>query len=160
MARGQKLAVIVLFASALVCIVFATLRVVQIGRKAGNNTSPSPSWLALWTMIESAVAIGIGCCPAFAVLYRASRAPYVSYDTQGYVRRNARQPEEYQSSMGGIRMSTRTPRTARSRVSRSSPCYHATASSQEELAAETKGIRITTTVQQDVRNPSVSQSSM
>ncbi|KAF2026756.1 hypothetical protein EK21DRAFT_103018 [Setomelanomma holmii] len=83
MARGQKIGIIALFGSGFVCIAFATIRVIQIGMKTGGNTSPSPTWLALWTIIESAIAICIGCCPAFAVLYRTTRATQASYNSSG-----------------------------------------------------------------------------
>ncbi|CAO2651784.1 Nn.00g000670.m01.CDS01 [Neocucurbitaria sp. VM-36] len=160
MARGQKIAVIALFASGFVCITFATLRVVQIGTKTGNTTSPSPSWLALWTIIETSIAIGIGCCPAFAVLYRTSRTPHVSYDTHGYIRHNQSRSEGDRSRVGAIKLNTMTVGTARSKVSRNDAYYDDTASSQEELAADSKDIRVTTTLQQDNRELSISNSTL
>ncbi|KAF2126975.1 hypothetical protein P153DRAFT_388292 [Dothidotthia symphoricarpi CBS 119687] len=86
MARGQKITVIILFASGFVCIVVATLRVAQIGINAGISASPSPSWLAIWTMVETPIAVCIGCCLAFAVLYRTVCTTNILYDTQGHVR--------------------------------------------------------------------------
>lgn len=158
MARGQKVAVVALFASGFVCIAFATLRVIQIGMRTGNSASPSPTWLALWTIIENAIAVVIGCCPAFAILYRTSRTPHVSYDTHGYVRHGQSRSGASGRRGDAINMTTGTSGTARSKASRNDPYWDDTASSQEELAADTKGIRVTTTVQQDNRESSTSQS--
>lgn len=151
MARGQKIAIIALFTSGFVCIAFATLRVAQIGVRAGNDASPSPTWLALWTIIESAMAVCIGCGPAFGIIYRASRITQPSYDTQGYVRQDA-------SKLGGsrsrpdatdIKLTPVNMGVSRSGVSRNDAYWDDATSSQEELAADTKGIVVTTTVEQD-----------
>ncbi|OJD29140.1 cfem domain-containing protein, partial [Diplodia corticola] len=74
MPRAEKLAVGALFCSGLACIAMAVLRVVQIGVKAGNDSTPSSSWLALWAEVEAAIAVFIGCCPAFAAFYRTSKS--------------------------------------------------------------------------------------
>ncbi|KAJ9605216.1 hypothetical protein H2200_010606 [Cladophialophora chaetospira] len=60
---SQKVGIGGLFCIAWVCIAFATIRVIQIGVKAGNSSTPSSSWLALWGIVESAVAVIVGCCP-------------------------------------------------------------------------------------------------
>ena len=62
--------------------------------------------------------------------------------------------------MGAIKMNTMTVGTARSKASRNDPYYDDTASSQEELAADSKDIRVTTTLQQDNRELSISNSTL
>ncbi|KAF1847783.1 uncharacterized protein K460DRAFT_426592 [Cucurbitaria berberidis CBS 394.84] len=158
MPRGQKMAVVALFASGFVCIAFATLRVVQIGMRTGKHSAPSPTWLALWSIIETAIAIGIGCCPALAVLYRISHTQHVPYDSHGYVRHNQSQPGSNRKGGDAINMNTLTVGTARSKASRNDPYWDDAAGSQEELAVDTKRIRVTTIVQQDTRQSSISPS--
>lgn len=42
------------------------LRVVQVGKTTGaSNSQPSLTWLALWSIIESSIAIVVGCDPGF-----------------------------------------------------------------------------------------------
>lgn len=86
MPRTQKLGIIALFGIGTILITIATLRVVQIGSKAQSSSQPSASWLALWGTIECAIAVVIGCCPAFVSLIRNRVSPSVSYNTQGFVR--------------------------------------------------------------------------
>jgi hypothetical protein len=52
---GQKIGVIALFCTGFVCILLATIQVVQIGVKTENSTTPSSSWLALWAIIECTI---------------------------------------------------------------------------------------------------------
>ncbi|ETN43879.1 uncharacterized protein HMPREF1541_11010 [Cyphellophora europaea CBS 101466] len=59
----QKVGMGVLFGIGWICIAMAIIRVVQIGSKAGNASTPSSSWLAFWAIIESAIAVIIGCGP-------------------------------------------------------------------------------------------------
>jgi hypothetical protein len=158
MARGQKIAVIVLFASGVVCIAFATIRVVQIGIRAGNHTSPSPTWLALWTIVESAIAICIGCCPAFAVLYRTTRAASMRHNTDGYIRHDHSRSGEARSRTDAIQMQPMATSTSRPRTTKLGMYWDDTTSSQEELAGETKGITVTTTLQQASSHSSESAS--
>ncbi|KAH9882528.1 hypothetical protein J1614_000764, partial [Plenodomus biglobosus] len=88
MPRKQKVGVFFLFGSALICIAFATLRVVKLGVDGhGNATTPEPKWLLLWTVLECSMAILIGCSPAFAILIRkrinTQRSPY---NAEGYIK--------------------------------------------------------------------------
>lgn len=149
MARVQKVAVIALFASGIVCMAFATLRVVQIGIKSENSTAPSPTWLALWTIVENAIAICIGCCPAFAILYRSSHTPHISYDTNGYVRHNQSQSSTNGNHRETIKMNSMKVGAGRERELRHDTYWNDTRSSQEELATDNKIIVVTTTLQQD-----------
>lgn len=155
MARAQKIAVIALFASGFVCIGFATLRVVQIGIKTGNSASPSPTWLAIWTIVESAIAVCIGCCPAFAVFYRNTHTPHVSYDTSGYVRHNQSRSGAESNYPDAIKMNVVAISSGRKKVPRRDVYWDDTRSSQEELAVDNKNIMITTTLQQENRHSSL-----
>lgn len=147
--RGQKVAIIALFASGFVCIVFATLRLVQIGRKSGDTNSPNPTWLALWTLIETSVAICIGCGPAFVVLYRATRNTNASRDTNGYYRHTHSRSGGSQLRPDVIEMNHVSVGTCRARDSGREPSWNDDRSSQEALAAYDKGIMVTTTLHQD-----------
>ncbi|KAF2745689.1 hypothetical protein M011DRAFT_426803 [Sporormia fimetaria CBS 119925] len=149
LARGQKIAVIALFASGFVCIAFATLRVVQVGMQTGNATSPSPSWLALWTIIETSIAVCIGCGPAFAVLYRkVVGTTHASRDTSGYLRQGPSHSGTARSKSDAIKLTSVTIGASRSRASKND-MYWDGGSSQEELAGGSKDIVVTTTVKQD-----------
>ena len=86
MPRTQKLGIVALFGIGVILIAVATLRVAQIGGKAQSSSQPSASWLALWGVIETSIAVIIGCCPAFVTLIRNHTTPSVSYNTQGFVR--------------------------------------------------------------------------
>ncbi|KAL2216458.1 hypothetical protein M432DRAFT_551253 [Thermoascus aurantiacus ATCC 26904] len=70
----QKLSVGGIFCVGAGCIVIAIVRVVQIGTRAKNDSTPSSSWLAFWGMIEAGIAVIIGCLPAFAIVYRKARS--------------------------------------------------------------------------------------
>jgi hypothetical protein len=104
MVRNKKIAIRLLFASGVVCIMFAILRVAQVAINAAKPEAHAqpldPTWLAIWGMVECSIgrfslfldlyddadkweAIIIGCCPSFAVLVNAFRSE-VAYDSQGY----------------------------------------------------------------------------
>ncbi|KAG9194878.1 hypothetical protein G6011_04913 [Alternaria panax] len=157
MARGKKIAVVALFASGIVCMAFATLRVVQIGIKSENSTAPSPTWLALWTLVENAIAICIGCCPAFAILYRSSHTPHVSYDTNGYVRHSQSRSGINGGRREAIKMSPMSIGSGRKREPKPDAYWDDTRSSQEDLATDNKTIVVTTTLQQENRHSSVAK---
>lgn len=70
MQRKQKLSIGGLFCFGWVCIIIATIRVVQLG-SASNVTSsgtPAPSWLAMWGIIEAS----IGMCLDNRVIVRST----------------------------------------------------------------------------------------
>lgn len=156
-ARGQKIAIIALFASGLVCIAFATLRVVQIGDTAGTNKFPSPAWIALWTIIETSVALCIGCGPAFAVLYRSTQTPHVSSDRHGYFQHPRNGSREASNNLNAIKMRSVTVSTSRKTPSKPNTWWDDTKSSQEELAAESKRITVTTTLEQEYRGSAANE---
>lgn len=102
--RSQKFGVKVLFGTGFVCILFATIRVLQIGSKTdGGITQPDPAWLMLWTMLEYSVAIIIACCPAFAALgmYRTSKDVQLrrSHDPRGYLKQESNGLDELRSDV-------------------------------------------------------------
>jgi hypothetical protein len=146
---GKKVAIIALFASGFVCIAFATLRVYQVGSKSGGSTAPSPTWLALWTVIETSMAIIIGCCSAFAVFYRSTHTQAVSYNTNGYIRHDQSRSGTNPSHPGPIKLSFIAIGAARRKSTRNDQYWDDTRSSQEELAADSKAITVTTTLQQE-----------
>lgn len=53
----QKLSVGGIFCVGAGCIVIAIVRVVQIGTRAKNDSTPSSSWLAFWGMIEAGIGM-------------------------------------------------------------------------------------------------------
>ncbi|OJD19057.1 hypothetical protein AJ78_00929 [Emergomyces pasteurianus Ep9510] len=79
----QKASLGGLFSIGFVCIAMATTRVIQIGSKANNNSTPSSSWLAFWGILETGIAVIIGCLPAVAIIYRKERATRRTYG-RGY----------------------------------------------------------------------------
>jgi hypothetical protein len=151
MRLGQKIAVMALFASGFICIAFATLRVVQTAVSSENNSTPNPTWLALWTVIEGGVALCIGCGPAFAVLYRSTQTRQSSFNTHGYFRHAPSRSGTDPSRQNTIKMNSVTISTGRTRFHRHGTYWDDTKSSQEELAAESKGITVTTTLEQNHR---------
>ncbi|KAL1649632.1 hypothetical protein SLS61_006288 [Didymella pomorum] len=146
MPQMQKVGVRILFGTGMICILFATIRVAQIGSKTnGGNTQPEPAWLMLWTMLESSVAVVIACCPAFAALYRTARntQPRRSYDAQGYLKQESNGLDELRTNMKLERM------VMAGRASQTDVDWQDGRSSQEELARGRNDIRVTTTFRRD-----------
>lgn len=130
LALGQKIAVVARFASGFVCIIFTTLRVTQIAIKAGNEASPSPTWLAVWTIIEGSAVVCIGCGPAFAMSYcRAQRS--TAPDSHGYIRHGPSATGKSRSRIESIKLASHMA-ASRARESRSEP-YWAGSSGQNSL---------------------------
>ncbi|RAH58811.1 hypothetical protein BO85DRAFT_487515 [Aspergillus piperis CBS 112811] len=88
---GQKISVAAVFALGTICVIMAVVRVIQIGTRANNDSTPSSSWLAFWGMIEAGIAVIVGCLPAFAIIYRRTKNPqryrssYVGMSSSVYV---------------------------------------------------------------------------
>jgi hypothetical protein len=85
---SRKLQIGGLFALGILVIIASIIRVVQVNATTGeSNTTPSLTWLALWSIIESSVAIMVGCGPG---LYRKAKAIYSNtpnyppYNNRGY----------------------------------------------------------------------------
>lgn len=146
MPQMQKVGVRILFGTGLICILFATVRVVQIGSKTnGGNTQPEPAWLMLWTMLESSVAVIIACCPAFAALYRTARdtQPRRSYDARGYLKQESNGLDELRTNVKLERM------VVAGRASQTDVDWQDDRSSHEELPRGRIDIRVTTTFRRD-----------
>lgn len=50
----RKYSIMAIFAVGTICIITSIIRVAQIHDRSGSR-QPSPSWLALWAMIETAI---------------------------------------------------------------------------------------------------------
>lgn len=59
MQRKQKLSIGGLFCFGWVCIIIATIRVVQLGSASdvASGGTPAPSWLAMWGIIETSIGM-------------------------------------------------------------------------------------------------------
>jgi hypothetical protein len=59
MVRNKKIAIRLLFASGVVCIMFAILRVAQVAINAAKPEAHAqpldPTWLAIWGMVECSI---------------------------------------------------------------------------------------------------------
>jgi len=166
MPRSKKISVLCLFATGIVCILFACLRVTQVAINASKPEAASqpldPTWLAIWGMVECSIgmsrqkslhtitnlvpAVIIGCCPAFAVLLNAFRFN-TSYDSRGY----RRQTDGFADRSKGSRLELRPSGNNRP----SKPIFEqglaelhwaGAHSSQEELRAKHDGIMVSTTI--------------
>lgn len=137
MPRGQKIGIFILFGSGFICIIFATLRVIKLGVDAtGKATMPEPKWMLLWTVLETSMAVIIGCSPAFAILIRRHFETHnISYNGQGY--RN--QP----FGLGDVGMHSLPSASTRSRRGSRNTFWDDGHSSQEELAKSDGGILVT-----------------
>ncbi|EGY19316.1 uncharacterized protein VDAG_09776 [Verticillium dahliae VdLs.17] len=74
MKMSRKLSIAGLFCLGWVCVAVSTIRVAYLGRNAVEGSSfkqPATSWLALWGIVESAIAVIIGCGPG---LFRKAKA--------------------------------------------------------------------------------------
>ena len=147
--QWQRIAILALFASGIVCIAFATLRVIQIGRKAEDTETHNPIWLALWTVVEASIAICIGCCPGFPALFHTTRTPNASYNTFGYYRHTQSRSGDVRLRPDVISVNAVSVGAGQSRLSRIDPYWDDTRGSQEALAADNKSIVVTTMLHQD-----------
>ena len=146
--RRQKVAIIALFASGFVCIAFATLRAIQVGRQSRGDNDVDPIWLGLWSTVEGSVAICIGCCPAFAVFYRTTRTPRNTDDKRGFrVHTHRSDAEELHPEV--LQLNAVHIGVGRTRVSKKCPHWDDSRSSHEILPVDNKGITVTTTLHQD-----------
>lgn len=139
----QKLAICMLFCTGLVCIAFATIRVVQLGFNAkGRAPSPEPKWLTFWGVLETSVAVIIGCCPAFAALINTHRRTERG-SSRGYIEQSGAQ-SSVKSSVG---FKLKTMVSSKSRGVEECTFPARSHSSQEQLASP-GGITVTTDLHQ------------
>ncbi|KAL1955950.1 hypothetical protein VTO42DRAFT_7935 [Malbranchea cinnamomea] len=90
----QKVSLAGIFSIGIICVAIATVRVVQIGSKSDNNSTPSSSWLAFWGILEAGIAVIVGCLPALAIIYRKERSTRRTYgrgytSMDGYLNQNS-----------------------------------------------------------------------
>jgi hypothetical protein len=143
MPRRQRVAICALFATGLICIAFATIRVVQIGvNDKGQASSPEPKWMTLWSVMELSIAVIIGCCPAFAALI-GSRRKSKRKSLQGYVKHSGGSS----SKKGSFSLKLSTVISAKPRDARNDKLYGHDGS-QEELALSSSSITVTTDLHQ------------
>jgi hypothetical protein len=157
----QKIGIFILFGSGLVCILFATLRVVQLGvDDRGKATTPEPKWMVFWTVLECAMgmfacfansltgmhlltsptAVLIGCSPAFSSLIRKHiKTSKSSYNAHDYHRQD---PDD-------IRLKNRASCMGRPKHEGPGMYWQDTNSSQEELAKNVGRIVVRTTLHQN-----------
>ncbi|KAH6872353.1 hypothetical protein BKA58DRAFT_468154 [Alternaria rosae] len=156
MPRSKKISILCLFATGVVCVLFACLRVTQVAINASKPEAAEqpldPTWLAIWGMVECFIAVIIGCCPAFAVLVNAFRFNN-SYDSRGYRRQTDGNVDRITRSRLELRPFGNN-RTSRPGLGQGLTDSHWAGmySSQEELRAKHDGIMVSTTVthEQDV----------
>jgi hypothetical protein len=141
----QKIGMGVLFGTAWICIALAILRVVQIGSKAQSASTPSSSWLAFWAVIETAIAVIVGCGPGLITAAKEVRktrkatygsTPRFAYGSDGYRRQpsaSAKGPETELKSFGSMLETSRGHRKNQASVDVLDYGKSDGASSQEEL---------------------------
>ncbi|KAF2123531.1 hypothetical protein P153DRAFT_303712 [Dothidotthia symphoricarpi CBS 119687] len=130
--RAQKICIRILFSSGFVCIAFATIRVATMG--AHSTQHVEPKWMTLWTILETTVAIIIGCCPAFFALFRGRHNTQTpAYNTQGYIKHSGQRS----STHGGdkaIKLKGMMSSESRGGLSGANTLWEGDNNSQEELA--------------------------
>lgn len=93
----EKVGIGATFAVGTLSIVASTVRVVSIGSKSGNDSTPSSTWLALWGMVEGAIVIVAACLPEFAIFLRRKGLTRRGYAYEnGPSSGNSRRPGEVQ----------------------------------------------------------------
>jgi hypothetical protein len=157
----QKIGMGVLFGIGWICIAMAIIRVVQIGSKAGNSSTPSSSWLALWAIIEAAIAVIVGCGPGLystaKEVHTTRKATYGSgkgyaarYNpgSDGYRRHpsNSRTEKDTELVSMGTMVSSPPHRRGKPSVDVMDYSRHDAASSQEELTVAPDRIQVKHTV--------------
>ncbi|KAJ8116804.1 hypothetical protein OPT61_g1843 [Boeremia exigua] len=149
MPRSRKYAIGLLFASGVICIIFASLRVAQVAVNAAKPEADGepldPTWLAIWGMVECSIAVIIGCCPAFAVLVNSFQTRD-TYDSQGYWKQSESGTDQLQLRTIGS-MGTRE-RNHHLGLETTDLHWAGAHSNQEHLKTYHDGIRVLTTVTQ------------
>ncbi|EFW18033.1 conserved hypothetical protein [Coccidioides posadasii str. Silveira] len=89
--RQRKIAVCAMFSVAILCMITAIIRLVQINSKTGI-TNPNVQWVALWGTVEATTAIIVGCLPTFRFLRKTSRATGAYYSQKGSGQSSGQRP--------------------------------------------------------------------
>ncbi|KAF7713391.1 Uncharacterized protein PECH_001331 [Penicillium ucsense] len=135
----QKLSIGGLFCFGWICIIIATIRVVQLGSRSNgaSNGQPAPSWLALWGIIESAIAVMIGCCPGLYRVVKSVISPSKpSYAYGSYNNAHGRRMSGMPSHKSGSRNIAMTNLSGKETTFQTTSAYRSSSpsSSQEHLA--------------------------
>lgn len=161
MEKAKKIGCGLLFASGFVCILFSTIRIVQVGQD-GKPKSPDPKWLTLWTIVECSTgegcflpclnhtdaspAVMIGCCPMLAsVVPKSWSRPSgrASFNAEGYIEQSPNGSDETGSKSQRLR-NMHSSRSRKKRSEKSS--QQVSVATQDELLDRRTGgtgIRIT-----------------
>lgn len=145
MPRAQKTGIFILFGTGFICILFATLRVIKLGVDGtGKATMPEPKWMLLWTVLETSMAVIIGCSPAFAVVIRRA---FQTRDAESRDRDGRTHP----TADGGVKMVNVSGASERHRHASHTSMWGDEHGSQEALAKDGGEVSIATSVDQDSR---------
>ncbi|OKP12113.1 hypothetical protein PENSUB_2354 [Penicillium subrubescens] len=134
----QKLSIGGLFCFGWICIIIATIRVVQLGSASNESSSgtPAPSWLAMWGIIEASIAVMIGCCPGLYRVVKSVISPSkTSYQYNSYNARGCGLSGMPSHRSGGLNIAL-TDISGKDGVFQSASAYRSSSpsSSQEQLA--------------------------
>ncbi|KAF2151597.1 hypothetical protein K461DRAFT_268748 [Myriangium duriaei CBS 260.36] len=66
----QKISIGSIFCLALICVAMAAIRVREVGENMKTTSTPSVTWLALWSLVEASIAMIIGCGPGLYEVIR------------------------------------------------------------------------------------------
>ncbi|KAL2202670.1 hypothetical protein CC79DRAFT_1372833 [Sarocladium strictum] len=104
----RKLTVATLFGLAWVCIAVAIIRAAYLGSDLAQRVAggaqfkvPSPPWLALWAMVESAVAMIIACGPGLYREIKVISSTRRGYDSNNYQHASSNNGPYFQQGRSG-----------------------------------------------------------
>ncbi|KAF3049058.1 hypothetical protein E8E11_009739 [Didymella keratinophila] len=144
MPRRQKVAICALFASGVLCIAFATIRMAFNGvTETGKPGAAEPKWLAFWSVLEMSIAVIIGCCPAFAALITTRRRTKRE-SSHGYVKHSGGPS----SGKGSVSLKLNTMVSSKSRHASDGTLCGRSHDSQDQLALSPSSITVTTQLYQ------------
>ena len=83
LSRKEKLAIASIIGLGMIIVVFAIIRIIVTNT---SGTHPEVIWLALWSSIETSVAVVVVCLTSFKVFLRKSGQSRSGYRSQQYAR--------------------------------------------------------------------------
>ncbi|KAK0112797.1 hypothetical protein ONS95_014529 [Cadophora gregata] len=83
LSRKEKLAIGSIVGLGLIIVVFAVIRIIVTNT---SGTHPEVIWLALWSSIETSVAVVVVCLTSFKVFLKKNGMPSTGYRSQQYTR--------------------------------------------------------------------------